>query len=199
MRQPVEGSVEFGSKLDDPEMSYGIKKDVFDAAMMAHDERFRLASTTQDEKAADAEENLDQWITEFPEGFEVNSDTLARGQQRFNIYCAVCHGYAGNGDGLVNQRAMALAATGAAKWTTAKSLHDPTVKDAAKNPTGRIFDTITNGRNTMGPYRSQIPVEDRWAIVAYIKALQETGIEPPTTGEAAAEEAAEETTEPEEE
>jgi hypothetical protein len=63
------------------------------------------------------------------------------------------------------------------------------VKDAEKNPVGRIFDTITNGRSTMGPYGNQIPVNDRWAIVAYVKALQETGIEPATAvaAEAAAE------------
>ena len=118
-------------------------------------------------------------MTEFPEDIEINETTLARGQQRFNIYCSVCHGYAGNGDGLVNQRAEALGASGKAQWTAAKSLHDPTVKDPEKNPVGRIFDTITNGRTTMGPYGDQIPVEDRWLIVAYVKALQETGIEPP--------------------
>lgn len=132
-----------------------------------------------EDDAEAAGENLDQWITGFPHGFEVNEQTIARGQQRFNIYCSVCHGYAGHGDGLVNERAMALAANGQAAWTSAKSLHDPEVKDAAKNPTGRIFDTISNGRNTMGPYRDQISVEDRWAIVAYVKTLQETGIEKP--------------------
>ena len=98
-----------------------------------------------------------------------------RGKQRFEIYCSACHGYSGNGDGLVNQRAMSLNASGKAAWTAAKSLHDPEVK---KNATGRIYDTITNGRGTMGPYRSQIPLEDRWAIVMYVKSLQETGIEP---------------------
>ena len=101
---------------------------------------------------------------------------LDRGQQRFEIYCAACHGYAGAGNGLVNQRAMALAASGAATWTSARSLHEADVKDDAKNPVGRIYDTITNGRGNMGPYKAQIPVQDRWAIVAYVKALQETGI-----------------------
>jgi mono/diheme cytochrome c family protein len=115
-------------------------------------------------------------VTEFPAQVVINRETLLRGQQRYNIYCSVCHGYAGQGDGLVNQRAMALAATGNAQWTSAKSYHDPEVK---KQPVGRIFDTITNGRNTMGPYASQIPVMDRWAIVAYVRALQATGILPP--------------------
>ena len=116
-----------------------------------------------------------EWITSFPEGVEVSKATMERGKERFDIYCSACHGYSGNGDGLVNQRAMSLNFTGQAAWTTAKSLHDPEVK---KNAVGRIYDTITHGRGTMGPYKSQIPVEDRWAIVMYVKALQETGIKP---------------------
>lgn len=117
-----------------------------------------------------------EWVSTFPAPTKVDEATLNRGQQRFEIYCSVCHGYDGNGNGLVNRRALALAATGQAQWTTAKSLHDPTVK---VQPVGRLFDTISNGRNSMGPYKSQIPVEDRWAIVLYVKALQETGIQPP--------------------
>lgn len=116
------------------------------------------------------------WVTQFPPPFEVTEKTIRRGKQRFEIYCSACHGFDGNGQGLVNQRAMALNATGQAQWTTAKSLHDPAVKTQA---VGRLFDTITHGRSTMGPYGSQIPVEDRWAIVLYVKALQATGIEPP--------------------
>ena len=175
MRQPVEGSVRFGSLETDSEMFRGIKKEFANSAMTVGIKQNMLATT-----GAQDEENLQQWITGFPEGFEVNEETLARGKERFNIYCSVCHGYAGNGDGLVNQRAVALAANGQAQWTAAKSLHDPTVKNPEANPTGRIYDTITNGRNNMGPYRDQIPVADRWAIVAYVKALQETGITPET-------------------
>ena len=187
MRQPVEGSVRHGSMETNSEMFRGIKSD--HAAHADHGSTtVGLKSSTLVSTQPQEEENVDQYITGFPEGFELKPETLARGKQRFEIYCAVCHGYAGNGDGLVNQRALALAANGSATWTAAKSLHDPVVKDAAKNPTGRIFDTITNGRNTMGPYRDQISVEDRWAIVAYVKALQETGIKP--VGGATAEPAA---------
>ena len=185
MRLPVEGSVRFGSMETSSEMFLGIKKEFANASATVRLKSGHLVSTTVQD-----EESLDQWITGFPEGFEIKKETLARGKERFNIYCSVCHGYAGNGDGLVNQRALALAANGNAQWTAAKSLHDPEVKDAAKNPTGRIFDTITNGRNTMGPYKDQISVEDRWAIVAYVKALQETGITPPGAEGAAAEDAA---------
>lgn len=117
-----------------------------------------------------------EWATTFPAGMKIDRAMVERGRQRFEIYCSACHGYAGNGDGLVNQRAMALSANGQAAWTTAKSLHDPAV---TVQPVGRIFDTISNGRGTMGPYRSQIPQADRWAIVLYVKALQETGIPAP--------------------
>ncbi len=189
MRQPVEGSVRLGSLETDSEMFRGIKNGHGHAG--DHDDSHGatsvgLRSNTLVSTTAQDVEDLDQWITGFPKGFEVNEETLARGKQRFNIYCSVCHGYAGNGDGLVNQRALALAANGQATWTAAKSLHEADVKDPAKNPTGRIFDTITNGRNTMGPYRDQISVKDRWAIVAYVKALQETGIKAPGADTAAA-------------
>ncbi len=149
------------------------------------------AAETQDTEAtedndgaatADAAAAEPQWVTEFPahpdhpEGEPVVTlEKLKRGKERFEIYCSACHGYSGNGDGLVNQRAVSLSALGKAAWTTAKSLHDPEVK---ANAPGRIYDTITNGRGTMGPYKSQITAEDRWAIVMYVKALQETGIQP---------------------
>jgi mono/diheme cytochrome c family protein len=111
-----------------------------------------------------------EWITTFPEKFEVTSAAVQRGKQRYDIYCAVCHGSTGEGNGMVNQRALSLNALQRASWINAKSLHDHTV---VNQPVGRIFDTISNGRGGMGPYRSQIPVADRWAIVLYIKALQD--------------------------
>lgn len=120
-----------------------------------------------------------EWVTAFPSDvddagdpvLEVNEAMMARGQRQYGIYCAPCHGYAGYGDGLVSRRGLDLTVQGLAAWNQAKSLHDPMVVDQA---VGKIFDTISNGRNTMGPYRSQITVEDRWAIVLYVKALQAT-------------------------
>ena len=113
-----------------------------------------------------------QWITSFPKQLTIDEEFIRRGKQRFEIYCTACHGYGGDGNGLVNQRALGLALSGKAAWTTAKSLHDPEV---VSQDIGRIFDTITNGRSTMGPYQRQIPTRDRWAIVAYVKALQVQG------------------------
>ncbi len=182
MRAPVPGSIARDQLDADSEMFQGIKKDYTPTVSVSTATGSVLTSvgSTQDEDdPADAPaEDVSMFVTTFPEGIDVNDELLARGQERFNIYCTACHGYSGNGDGLVNDRAMALAATGKATWTTAKSLHDEVVKDAEKNPIGRIFDTISNGRSTMGPYGDQIPAADRWAIVAYVKALQETGIKP---------------------
>lgn len=100
---------------------------------------------------------------------------MTRGRERFNIYCAVCHGYSGGGDGTVNQRAMELLTNvngpvNGTTWVQAKNLvHDETV---TVQPIGQIFNTITHGIRNMAGYESQIPVEDRWAIALYVKALQ---------------------------
>lgn len=140
---------------------------------------------TQAEGANTAEENNEpEWVTAFPNQIEISRETLERGQRQFNIYCTVCHGYAGDGDGLASARATALSINGDAAWTEAKTLYDPTV---VEQPVGRLYDTITNGRATMGPYASRISPEDRWAIVLYIKALHETRknaiVETPAEGE----------------
>ena len=94
---------------------------------------------------------------------------LDRGQARFEIYCAPCHGLAGYGDGIVSKRALALAEQGRANWTPPSSLHDEVVRT---RPDGHLFNTITNGIRTMPAYGPQIPTADRWAIVAYVRALQ---------------------------
>ncbi len=100
----------------------------------------------------------------FGAGEEAMSAMLARGQQRFNIYCTPCHGYAGDGQGMVSQHALALGVAFAAA-----NLHD---EQFLHMPDGRMFLTISNGVRTMPSYRGQIPVYDRWAIIAYVRALQ---------------------------
>ena len=115
-----------------------------------------------------------QWATALPASVPMDAATLSRGQQRFNIYCSACHGYAGYGGGAVNQRAMELVsnATGpvnGTQWVAAKSLHDETTRH---QPVGQLFNTITHGIRNMAGYGAQIQTEDRWAIAAYVKALQ---------------------------
>lgn len=91
---------------------------------------------------------------------------LERGEERFNIYCATCHGLVGDGNGLISLRAMALQQP---TWIKPLSLHD---KSVVEQPVGKIFGTITNGIRRMPGYASQIAPQDRWAIVAYVQALQ---------------------------
>ena len=89
---------------------------------------------------------------------------LRRGHQRYDIYCAPCHSEVGDGNGMVSQRAADLGVTFAAA-----NLHDPGFQHM---PDGRLYLTIANGVRTMPAYRGQIPTRDRWAIVAYVRALQ---------------------------
>lgn len=91
---------------------------------------------------------------------EVTPKLMARGQERFNIYCSPCHGQLGDGNGITKKiGAMAVVA----------SLHDQRIVKLAD---GEVFNTISYGKNLMGPYAANITVDDRWAIVAYLRALQ---------------------------
>ncbi|MDB6023383.1 MAG: cytochrome [Pedosphaera sp.] len=92
---------------------------------------------------------------------EVNAKLLARGQQRFNINCSPCHGAQGDGKGITVR-------IGAMPPTVA-DLHQKRIVEMAD---GEIFNTITAGKGLMGPYGANVPVEDRWAIIAYLRALQ---------------------------
>ncbi|MBV9658763.1 MAG: c-type cytochrome [Verrucomicrobia bacterium] len=90
----------------------------------------------------------------------VTRELLARGQDRFNIFCSVCHGYTGQGNGMIVMRG----------FPPPNSYHSDRLRNA---PPGYFFDIITNGYGVMYPYSYRIPdVNDRWAVVAYIRALQ---------------------------
>jgi mono/diheme cytochrome c family protein len=112
-----------------------------------------------------------QWATTFPSQAPLTEALMARGQERFTIYCRPCHGDAGYGDGIVNKRAQELMNTGVngTSWVQPKNIHEPQIRS---QPVGEIFNTISHGIRNMAGYESQIPVADRWAIVAYVKALQ---------------------------
>lgn len=125
------------------------------------------AGQSDGSNAADAEDTT-PWLSEIP--IEVDADFVYRGQEQYNIYCAVCHGNNGAGQGLVHRRAQKILAT---NWIPPSSLHDPSLYDD-KYADGKLFSTISNGIRKMPGYGSQIKVEDRWAIVAYVRALQES-------------------------
>jgi len=98
-----------------------------------------------------------QDATVFPA--PVTAATMARGRERFDIYCSPCHGRTGQGDGMVVQRG----------YRRPPSFHQDRLRSA---PVGHFFDVITNGFGAMPDYASQVRVEDRWAIIAYLRALQ---------------------------
>ncbi len=154
-RRPVSGVVPMGFEM--PRHTA--------ASEMAH---------ANDRQTADAHERLaftegptyfdtgmigDQWGTGIP--LEVTPELMAKGQQRFEINCAVCHGHAGGGNGVTSQYGLA----NIANYHLDKYL---------KMADGEIFYTITNGHNSMNGYGANITVHDRWAIVCYIRALQKS-------------------------
>lgn len=104
------------------------------------------------------------WVTYVPGG--IDSDVMLRGRDRYQIFCATCHGATGSGDGMVARRAARLAE---GTWTLPSDL---TTSATMARPEGEIFDFISRGVRKMPAYGSQIPVADRWAIVAYVRALQ---------------------------
>jgi mono/diheme cytochrome c family protein len=96
-------------------------------------------------------------VDTFP--FPITEETVKRGRERYDIFCSVCHGLTGFGDGMIVRRGFRRAA----------SFHDDRLRQA---PVGHFFDAITNGWGAMPSYAPQIPAQDRWAIIAFIRALQ---------------------------
>jgi len=110
-----------------------------------------------------------KYVTEFP--YPVDEPMLRRGRERFNIYCSVCHGRGGDGDGKVVLRGYLKPPSfhtdfsrGYARWKKDVSLRDV--------PVGYIFEVMTRGYGAMPQYAEMIPPDDRWAIIAYVRTLQ---------------------------
>jgi mono/diheme cytochrome c family protein len=126
----------------------------------------------------------DNYITTIPAALTVDEKFLADGKKGFDVHCGLCHGDTGAGDGMIHQRASELAAQGEAIWVQPTDLNGVRIMDMAD---GQIFETISNGLNTMPAYAGQIPVEQRWQIIAYVRALQaEYGVAGPSAEELAA-------------
>jgi mono/diheme cytochrome c family protein len=95
----------------------------------------------------------------FPAAVPVNAALLARGRDRFTIYCQPCHGAVGDGNGITKKYGMGAVPT----------YHDDRIRKMAE---GEIFNTITNGKGQMNPYADKLSAKDRWAVIAYVRALQ---------------------------
>ena len=93
----------------------------------------------------------------FP--FPITEEVMRRGQERFNVFCSPCHGRTGEGNGMIVQRG----------FRQPPSYHEDRLRNA---PVGYFFDVMTHGFGAMQDYASQLPVADRWAVAAYIRALQ---------------------------
>jgi len=97
------------------------------------------------------------WVATIP--LPVTAEMMRRGQERYQIYCSPCHGAVGDGKGITSKYGMGATA----------NLHDNRVVHLED---GDIYNTVTHGKNLMGGYGSRLSVEDRWAVIAYVRALQ---------------------------
>ena len=144
MRQPVEGTIPRGYLRSDSVLFTGKKE--------------KSAQSTPSPSPASGNQNAYADDTDtFP--FPITEETMQRGRERFGIFCSACHGLSGHGDGMIVRRGYRQAA----------NFHDDRLRQA---PVGHFFDVITNGWGAMPSYAPQVPVQDRWAIIAYIRALQ---------------------------
>lgn len=109
----------------------------------------------------------EEWMTTLPKALKPTPAMMERGQKKYDVFCAPCHGFAGEGNGMVHQRASALQQG----WVPPTNLHQDYLRE---QPAGQLFNTITHGIRNMPAYGDQIEPEDRWAIVLYLRALQKS-------------------------
>ena len=122
-------------------------------------ERPLLENTVSRDALANDEYMIAKDSNSFPANMPVNQELLERGRDRFTAFCTPCHGLQGDGNGMVALRGM----------KHPPSYHIDRLREA---PNGYFYDVITNGFGQMYSYGAQIPPRDRWAIVAYVRALQ---------------------------
>jgi mono/diheme cytochrome c family protein len=174
IRKPVEGTVPRGYLRDDKQLYTG-KKDVAGKTTGAAASALQNQSVAQQQGTGGANMPASAMypdvVDTFP--FPVTEEIVKRGEERFNIFCAMCHGPTGYGDGMIVRRG----------YRRPPSYHTDGLRQA---PVGHFFDVITNGWGAMPSYAAQIPVTDRWAIVAYIRALQLSQNPQGTSGSTAA-------------
>ena len=154
-RPPVEGTVARGFLKTDTEFFTGKKAGRAATATSGSQATATNAGSTNTALVGAAAYPDD--VETFP--LPITKEIVTRGKERYEIFCSACHGLSGNGDGMIVRRGFRRAA----------SFNDDRLRQA---PVGHFFDAITNGWGAMPAYAVQIPAEDRWAIVAYIRALQ---------------------------
>jgi mono/diheme cytochrome c family protein len=116
-----------------------------------------------------------EFVTTFP--FEMTKQVIERGRQRYNIFCAPCHGLDGRGNGRIAQRGFTKPPsyiTDPSRWYALRGIKtkDGRAMPLIEAPVGHYYDVISNGFGAMADYAEQVPVRDRWAIIGYIRALQ---------------------------
>ena len=153
-RKPVEGTVARGYLMTDTEFFTGKKRGRGNICRRHSGRPGPQANTGAAPQGAAA---YPDDVEEFP--LAITKDIVSRGKERYEIFCSACHGPTGNGDGMIVRRGFRRAA----------SFNDDRLRQA---PVGHYFDAITNGWGAMPSYAAQIPAEDRWAIIAYVRALQ---------------------------
>ena len=164
-RPPIEGTVPRGLLKADTEFFTGKKAGKANAGISATPAETPAGpQPTGTSSVAGAAVNGPQGAAAYPDDVEVfpisvTAEIVKRGKERYEIFCSACHGLTGNGDGMIVRRGFRRAA----------SFNDDRLRQA---PVGHFFDAITNGWGAMPSYAPQIPAQDRWAIIAYIRALQ---------------------------
>jgi len=176
MREPVAGTVAYGREVEQGRVQPNADH------VAADDHLYRGFRMVEGEDG----NMVPDYFDGIPEQLKVDTEFLKLGQTKYNINCAVCHGYSGYGDGMVHQRAQALMdsnlETYGSGWVAPTSLHDDNIRNVNPDdprPDGHIYNTIRNGIRNMKGYGAHLTVEERWAIVAYVRALQ-TSQNPPT-------------------
>jgi len=144
-RMPINGTVPIGYEMPKPQTNAPLAAEAMPRGFSVGTDYF------------DTGKMGDKWGTGIP--IPVTPQLLQRGRERFNITCAMCHGATAAGNGITKQYGL----------NTVVTLQDDRIRKMAD---GEIFNTITNGKNTMMAYGPNIMVADRWAIIAYLRALQ---------------------------
>jgi mono/diheme cytochrome c family protein len=160
-RQLIEGTIPRGYLRENVEFYTGKKAGAATATATTGQQQTanaqQPAPVANSQTAAAQQSSFPDDVVDFP--IPITKEVVLRGRERYNIFCSACHGMTGNGDGMIVRRGFRRAA----------SFNDDRLRQA---PVGHFFDAMTNGWGAMPSYAPQIPVQDRWAIAAYIRALQ---------------------------